>query len=225
MPRRSRLVIPGLPHHITQRGCRRQDIFFTDLDRDVYLGLLNENGAKYGVDLLTFTLMTNHVHHLMVPQKKDSLQWTLQMTHKRYAEYINAREGWTGHLWQSRFYSSPVDNDYFWVTVRYILQNPVKAGMVRHARDYRWSNAGYLCRGEINPHVTSDEKWSSLLSTQRNWTEWLSTEEDPQKIAELKRSTLRDLPTGSDQFLDRLERDFGVQARAPKIGRPKVGKA
>jgi putative transposase len=147
------------------------------------------------------------------------------MTHKRYAEYINAREGWTGHLWQSRFYSSPVDNDYFWVTVRYILQNPVKAGMVRHARDYRWSNAGYLCRGEINPHVTSDEKWSSLLSTQRNWTEWLSTEEDPQKIAELKRSTLRDLPTGSDQFLDRLERDFGVQARAPKIGRPKVGKA
>lgn len=109
MSRDIRTAIPLLPHHVTQRGVRRQDVFFTPGDRSVYLDLLTLYAQRYGVELLAYTLMTNHVHHLAVPHERDSLRWTFQMTHKRYAEYINARNKWTGHLWQAKFFSSPVD--------------------------------------------------------------------------------------------------------------------
>jgi putative transposase len=225
MSRRSRVVIPNIPHHITQRGGRRQDVFFTELDRQIYLNLLTENAAKYGTGIVAYTLMTNHVHHLVVPYEKDSLQWTFQITHKRYADYINTREGWTGHFWQARFYSSPVDDEYFWVTLRYILQNALRAGITQHPADYAWSSASSLCKGVIDPVFTASEKWRNLLSEVTNWYSWLATEEDLKKVELLRKHTRRDLPVGSEEFLDRLVREHGVVARSPPIGRPKAGKS
>ena len=141
MPRRKRIVIPNTPHHITQRGNRRQRVFFEDSQREYYLALLAENAQRYRTHVLSYCLMTNHVHLLLVPMQMDSLRWTLQRTHKQYADHINAIKGWSGHLWQQRFYSSPVDNSYFWTTLRYIQQNPVKAEMVSHpAFQYKWSS-------------------------------------------------------------------------------------
>jgi len=225
MPRRGRIVIPNIPHHVTQRGGRRQDVFFSDGDREVYLNLLAESAARHGARFLTYALMTNHVHHLVVPLEKDSLQWTFQTSHKRYAEYINARGGWTGHLWQARFYSSPVDDRFFWTAVRYILQNPVKAHRVRQATDYPWSSARAHCAGSADRLISTEGPYAERLRSRTDWESWLAISENPEDVAHLRKCTFRDLPTGSTEFLDSLEREYGVIAHPPKMGRPKVVKS
>jgi putative transposase len=169
--------------------------------------------------------MTNHVHHLVVPLEHDSLRWTFQLTHKCYAEYINARARWSGHLWQERFYSSPVDEDYFWVTIRYIEQNPVKAKMAEHPADYRWSSAAARCSDVKDPIITDDLFWTEKLAQIEDWSSWLSQRDTNETIALLRNRTSRDLPTGSEEFLDSLEQRYGVQARPLKPGRPKREKS
>lgn len=223
MSRRARVVIPNTPHHVTQRGGRRHDVFFEARDRQLYLRLLKENADRYGVQILVYALMTNHVHHLAVPLEKDSLRWTFQMTHKRYADHINARGGWSGHLWQQRFYSSPVDSDYIWITARYILRNPVEAKLAKHPTDYTWSSARAHLGLSSDPVLTAQPQWTEFLKQRTDWEEWLSHPEDPEKVALLRKRTAQDLPTGSESFLAQLEEQYGVRASPPKLGRPKKG--
>lgn len=223
MPRKGRVVIPNIPHHVTQRGVRKQDVFFSPADRRVYLELLAENAPRFGAELLAYTLMTNHVHHLIVPREKDSLRWTFQVTHRRYAEYVNTQYSWTGHLWQARFYSAPVDDTYFWVAVRYIHRNPVEARLVAHASDHTWSSAGAHCGGQSNKYIVTDTPYARRLARRSDWLQWLAKPEHRGKIACLRANTFRDLPIGSKDFLDALERDYGVVAHPPKMGRPKKG--
>jgi hypothetical protein len=83
-------------------------------------GIGDPLGARYGLELLAYTLMTNHVHYVVVPHEEDSLRWTFQMIHERYAEYINAQNQWIGHLWQAKFFSSLVDEAYFWVAQLFV---------------------------------------------------------------------------------------------------------
>ncbi len=220
MPRRKRVVIPGIPHHVTQRGGRRQNVFFERADRQYYLQLLKENAQRYGVEILAYCLMTNHVHHLLIPLQADSLRWTLQLTHKRYADYINARQGWSGHLWQQRFYSSAVDEHFFWITLRYIERNPVEAGLVQRASSYEWSSAAAHCRLRQDPLLNSDGRWSRLIEERREWEGWLEGRDPVSALSTLRKNTSRDLPTGTDAFLDSLEQKHGVVVRAPKLGRP-----
>jgi len=141
MARLSRIVIPGVPHHVTQRGNRRQPIFFSDEDRLFYLGLLREGCAKARVECLAWCLMDNHVHLILVPADADGLRAALAEAHRRYSSRINAREGWTGYLFQGRFASYPMDDAHLMAAVRYVERNPVAAGLVAHAQDWRWSSA------------------------------------------------------------------------------------
>lgn len=221
MSRNIRTVIPLLPHHVTQRGGRRQDVFFAPGDRSVYLELLTHYAQRYGVELLAYTLMTNHVHHLAVPYEEDSLRWTFQMTHKRYAEFINARHQWTGHLWQSKFFSSPVDDSYFWVALRYIYRNPVEANLVTHPSEYQWSSAPAHCGKGDNPYITATGQYGIRIANRSDMFEWLKERPNPEHVKQLRKCTHRDLPTGSEDFLTRLEREHGVRAHPPKVGRPK----
>ena len=200
-------------------------MFFSDADREVYKALLAHYSQKFGLDILAYTLMTNHVHHLALPREKDSLKWTFQMTHKRYAEYINAKSNCTGHLWQARYYSSPVDDRFFWVALRYILRNPVEAGMTQHSVDYRWSSARALCGLDENDMPTGSSRYAERLRAKTDWMLWLSTPENKECVDRLRASTLRDLPTGSPEFLDMLEREHQVSAHPPQMGRPKVVKS
>ena len=225
MSRDIRTVIPLLPHHVTQRGGRRQDVFFTPGDRAVYLELLTLYAQRYGVELLAYTLMTNHVHHLVVPHEKDSLRWTFQMTHKRYAEYITARNTWTGHLWQAKFFSSPVDESYFWVALRYIYRNPVEAGLVTHPADYPWSSASAHCGKGADPYINTEGRYGVRIATKTDISRWLGERPDPEHVKQLRRCTRRDLPTGAEEFLDSLEQEYGVRAHPPKVGRPKKGES
>lgn len=141
MARLARIVIPGAPHHVTQRGNRRQPIFFSDADRILYLDLLREGLAAARVECLAWCLMDNHVHLILVPATADGLRAALAEAHRRYTRHVNAREGWTGYLFQGRFASYPMDDAHLMAAVRYVELNPVAAGLVAHAQDWRWSSA------------------------------------------------------------------------------------
>ena len=140
MPRVARCVFPHVPHHITQRGNRKEDVFFEDIDREVYLQLLKHYCSKHSVEVLAYCLMTNHIHLILIPNDIKGLQNVLKPLHMRYAQSINKKMGWSGLLWQGRFFSSPLDEDYTWSAIRYVERNPVRANIVRLAEEYKWSS-------------------------------------------------------------------------------------
>ena len=138
MPRVPRRIVPGFPHHITQRGTNRQSVFYTKQDRRVYLELLRGNSGQANVRILAYCLMLNHIHLVAVPEELDSLAICLRRTHGRYAQYLNVRCLRCGHLWQNRFYSCPMDNEHLWTALRYVELNPVRAGLTEKAEDFAW---------------------------------------------------------------------------------------
>ncbi len=143
MARIARVVVPGYPHHIIQRGNRRMDVFFSDDDYLTYITLLKNATHRYGVAIWAYCLMTNHAHFIAVPRKADSLARCFADAHVKYTRMINKRQGWKGHLWQARFGSNVLDENYLRAAVRYVERNPVRAGIVDKAWEYRWSSAAW----------------------------------------------------------------------------------
>src|SRR4051794_17546370 len=141
MPRAARVVVPGFPHHVTQRGNRRQRTFFREEDYAHYLRLLRFWCAQAGTEVWAWCLMPNHVHLVLVPARKDGLAAALAPVHRRYTWTVNQREGWRGFLWQGRFASSPMDEAHLHACLRYVELNPVRAGLVERAEHWRWSSA------------------------------------------------------------------------------------
>src|SRR4051812_45768341 len=127
MPRTARAVVPGVPHHVTQRGSRRQPTFFRATDYETYLRMAAHAFAAAKVEVWAYGLMPNHVHLIATPETEEGLAQAVGMTHVRYSRYINYREGWTGHLWQGRFACCPMDEDHLRLCVRYVGLNPVRA--------------------------------------------------------------------------------------------------
>ena len=141
MPRATRIVLPNMPHHVIQRGNRKQAIFFDDPDRQAYLKLLAGACARQETRCLAWCLMSNHVHLILVPAREDGLRATLASAHTRYAQRINRAQAASGHLFQGRYASYAMDDAHLMVAVRYIENNPVAAGLARRAEDWRWSSA------------------------------------------------------------------------------------
>jgi putative transposase len=127
MARLARVVVVDIAHHVTQRGNARRFILESDSDKLVYVGLLREYCTLYGLWLLGYCLMSNHVHLVVVPKRIDSLRLTLKNTHGRYASYWNASHSSSGHSWQGRYYSCPLDLTHLWRALRYTELNPVRA--------------------------------------------------------------------------------------------------
>ena len=138
MVRLPRLVFPGLPHHVTQRGNRRGPTFFEEGDYALYCDLLGAAAAKAEAEIWCYCLMPNHVHVIVVPSDEDGLRRTFADAHRRYTGFINARQRWTGHLWQGRFGAVVMDEAHLANAVRYVSLNPVRARLVGHASDWRW---------------------------------------------------------------------------------------
>lgn len=141
MPRKNRIVMPGVAHHIVQRGTRKQKTFFSTKDYSLYLKLLFKYSSEYRLEILAYCLMPNHIHLVAIPLSKESLSFAVGRTHQLYALQINKREGWQGHLWQERFFSLPLDQSHLNQCVKYVHLNPVKAGLVKTSQEYRWSSA------------------------------------------------------------------------------------
>jgi putative transposase len=174
MPRLARAVFSGVAHHITQRGNRRGNVFFNAEDRRTYLAWLRDYCTKYGVEILAYCLMTNHVHVVAVPTDESALEEVFRPLHTRYAQRINRRKCWKGHLWQGRFFSSALDEDYLWAAIRYVERNPVRARLVRKAENYPWSSAAAHCGLKKDDVLTAEHGWWRRFKTVGNWSMWLA---------------------------------------------------
>jgi len=215
MARLARVVAPGMPHHVTQRGNRRQDTFFCDDDYRVYLDLMAEWCAHYGVDVWAYCLMTNHVHLICVPETADSLGLAIGEAHRRYTRHVNFREGWRGHLWQGRFASFPMDERYLLATARYVELNPVRAKMVRRPEAYRWSSARAHLAG-VNDQLAKVEP---LLDIVGDWSALLSSGLDEDDYETLRRHERTGRPLGDEVFIEHLETELGRSLKKGKPGR------
>ena len=153
MPRKARLVVPGVPHHVTQRGNRRQRTFFTPADYRLYLSIAADEFEAAGLEAWAYCLMPNHVHLVVVPLGAECLAKAVGSTHRRYTRCINAREGWTGFLWQGRFASTPMEETHLRDCVRYIGLNPVRAGLVDDALAWPWSSVAAHVHGRTDPLI------------------------------------------------------------------------
>ena len=216
MARLARLVIPGLPHHITQRGNRRQQTFFNEGDYAAYVELMAEWCREQGVEIGSYCLMPNHTHLIAVPSSEDGLRWAIGEAHRRYTRRINFREKWRGYLWQGRFASFVMDEPYLLAAARYIELNPVRAGLVADPRDWQWSSARAHLAGKDDPLV----KVAPLLAMIGDWHAFLESAMPEEELRDIRRHTRTGRPLGDEIFLDRLEGMVGrllkPQKRGPK---------
>jgi len=214
MPKFPRIVVPGYPHHIINRGNRRQTVFFSEDDKRFFYTLLKRETTKAKINIWVYCLMDNHFHLVAVPEKKDSLAKGISEAQRKYALHINTRNDWKGHLWQTRFSSYPMDNTHLYLATRYIEQNPVIAGLVKKAEDYCWSSA------PAHVFKVKDELLSDfdLALSIPDWGAYLREE-----IKEIDMNLLRShaksgRPLGDDAFLDELENLTGKSLRKKKPG-------
>lgn len=224
MPRLPRAVFAGFPHHITQRGNRREPVFFSDEDRLIYLSWLKEYADKHQVEVLAYCLMTNHVHLIAVPATDDGLQQTLKPLHMRYAQRFNRQRDWKGHVWQGRFFSSPLDHAYLWTALRYVECNPVRAGMANCAEDYRWSSAAAHCGHRPDTLLQLNSDWHRQFAAINDWSAWLTQADDSEKLKTLRLHVDKGLPCGGDHFVEQLGGMAGRSLMPRPRGRPKTEK-
>jgi len=219
MSRVARIVVPGFPHHVTQRGNRRADVFETDKDREAYLRYLRQYAEMRGLSIWAYCLMTNHIHLVAVPQREESLGLALRDAHTVYAMYFNSRTGLSGHVWQGRFHSCPLDETHLWAAVRYVERNPVRAGMVERAETYAWSSAAAHCGLRNAPVLSEDFPPPGVIE---NWADWLHEEsEEDEMYTRIRQHTHTGRPCGSPTFLDQLEHLLQRVVRPQKGGRPR----
>jgi len=218
MSRIGRVVVPGVPHHITQRGNRGDDVFFSDGDRQQYLIWLREYAELHGLRVWAYCLMTNHVHLVAVPEREDSLARVLRPVQMRHAQRVNSDQERKGHVWHSRYSSCVLDDAHLYEAVRYVERNPVRAGMVDRAADYDWSSAPTHCGVRTDPVLSDD---LPLLDTVENWADWLVEPADDAALARLRKRTNNGLPCGSDAFVKRVEEHVGLSLVDRPRGRPR----
>lgn len=217
MARIARLIVPGVPHHVTQRGNRREQTFFVDDDYRLYRGLLAEAAAKAKAEIWAYCLMPNHVHIILVPSDTDGLRRTFADLHRRYTAHINARHHWTGHLWQGRFGSVAMDEAHLHAAVRYVSLNPVRARLVVRAEDWPWSSVRAHLAGrsdgvvEVTPLLARIEDFAAFLAE--------PFDEDSAYLA-LRRAETIGRPLGGKDWIEQLEREHG-RVLAPRKRGPK----
>lgn len=220
MPRLARLVVPGMPHHVTQRGNYRRDVFLNDANRRLYLELLREHSAKHGVSFLAFCLMSNHVHFVVVPATETGLAKTFHSVHTRYSRYFNSRIEERGHLWQARFHSCVLEESHLLAAVRYVERNPVRAGLVGKACDWPWSSASFHAGLQRTTPLPLQDMAAYLDVGQSQWLDYLSGEDDGDG-RRIRVHTLTGRPLGAGAFIARLEERFGRELGPSRRGRPR----
>jgi putative transposase len=212
MTRLARIVVAGLPHHVTQRGNRREAIFFEDGDHEIYRDLLAEQARRAGVEVWAYCLMPNHVHLILVPATAGALGPAVGEAHRRYTNFINARGRWSGHLFQSRFSSVAMDEAHLMAAVRYVSLNPVRARLAAKARDWRWSSVRAHLAGADDALVTVRPVLEREPAFER-----LLADEGEAGFDALRQAEGTGRPIGAPDFVADLERRLGrpIARRAP----------
>ena len=218
MPRMARAVAPAVPHHLTQRGNRRQPTFFLDSDYERYLSLLAEWCGRCGVEVWAYCLMPNHVHLIAVPQTPDALRLALGEAHRRYTRMVNFREGWRGHLWQGRFASFVMDENYLMACARYVEMNPVRAGLAERPEDWAWSSARAHLEGRDDKLVRARPL---LDRAHYGWSDFLTLPVLKMEVEKMRLHERTGRPLGEKEFVHGLEQQLGRKLEPKKAGRPK----
>jgi putative transposase len=221
MPRIARIVAVGLPHHITQRGNYGQNVFLDDNDRRQYLSWIQEYSDKYGVSILAYCLMRNHVHFIVIPGKEDSLARAFNTAHMRYSQYFNEKMQVAGHLWKGRFYSCVLDERHLVAAARYIERNPVRANMVNRPWEWKWSTALVHVGEEEKSLIRLSNLFEIMNMSCVSWKEYIDLKEDPGFLSDIRKYTLTGRPLGEIEFVEELEKRFNRRLFALPRGRPK----
>ncbi len=216
MARIPRIVLPGLPHHVTQRGNRRQNTFFQNSDYERYLEILKAKSFEKDLKVIGYCLMPNHVHLIVVPSSDKCLAQVMGEVHREYTWEINRRMGWRGFLWQGRFFSCAMDPVYFFRGMSYVELNPVRGGIVRNPEDYPWSSARTHLLGGSDPFLNLKEEF--LPPTE--WRVFLENElkTEPDEMV-LEKSFRSSRPLGNREFLVETELIIGRNFIPKKRGR------
>lgn len=217
MARLARLVVPGYPHHITQRGVRSINIFSDEDDRSRYLQYLREEAERYGVEYMAWCLMSNHVHLIAVPAKEDSLARAIGEAHKRYTRMKNFCEGVRGYLFQGRFNSCVLDEKHLIAAGRYVERNPVAARMTKTPCEHKWSSARYHCHLVEDDPLVRERRLPEMVD---NWAEYI-TVTDEKVEQDIRKKTRTGRPAGDEGFVFQLETLAGRHLRLKRPGRQK----
>jgi len=219
MPRRARIAIAGIPWHIIQRGNNRSACFYADEDYRRYLETLHEQATLYGCAIHAYVLMTNHVHLLLTPKKPEGVALLMKHLGQRYVQYINRTYRRSGTLWEGRFRSCLTQSeDYVLSCYRYIELNPVRADMVRHPSDYRWSSYRANGEGLPDPVITPHEEYLRL--GRRAYRDLFTAHMDPGRISEIRQATNGNYALGDSRFTAEIEQMLNRRATPGKSGRP-----
>jgi putative transposase len=220
MARMARVVAPGCWHHITQRGNRRQTVFFDDADRAMYLQLLARHCRRASVGIVGYCLMGNHVHLVAIPKAETGLAKAMGLTHGDYARWLNMKRGEVGHLWQNRFFSCVLDERHQAEALRYVELNPVRAGLVQKATDWLWSSAMAHVTGVDRAGILEAAEWE-LRWNAAAWSDVLEQGvEDAAMLERIREATQTGRPMADPDFVQELEakvqRHLRPQKRGPK---------
>ena len=226
MPRPKRLELPGLPMHVVQRGNNREAVFFAQNDYQTYLGWLEECALHYRVEVHAWCLMTNHVHLLLTPIERGALPKLFARLGRLYVPYINTSYGHSGTLWEGRYRASLVDSDgYLLACCRYIELNPVRARMVAHPREYRWSSYAAAAQGEAHSLHTAHAVYEALGSNARQrqhaYRQLFAERLTKESVTAIRDALNRNHVLGSAQFQRQIETMLGRRLGTGQRGHPK----
>ena len=185
---------------------------------------INEYSQEYGLSIIVYCLMTNHVHFIVIPKNEDDLARTFNSAHMRYSQYRNKKMGVSGHLWQGRFFSCVLDERHLIATARFIERNPVRANMVKKPCDYIWSSAKSHAGISKNDIIDSNGLFRYIDIKQNDLKGFIEGGDDPDEVSMIRKHTMTGRPLGSNSFINKLENRLGEKLRALPVGRPKKDK-
>ena len=220
MTRIARVVIPGVPYHLTHRGLNGQQAFLLDDDFSDYLSLLKHFTAIYDLGVLAYCLMPTHIHLAGIPKTSDALAQSMRYTQGGYARKYNNRHHRHGYLWDGRYFSCSLEEIHLINALRYIERNPVRRGLVNHAWEYPWSSAVAHITGHDATGLLDMDWWHRHFES-TDWLSMLHQPEDETWLEQIRRHTQSGYPLGSDTFLTQLEQRTGQTLHAKPRGRPK----
>ena len=226
MPRRARIRFAGIPQHVIQRGNNRAACFFADEDNRTYLDSLQQGAKRYGCDIHAYVLMTNHVHLLATPADDESLTGMMRYLGSCYVQYVNYTYKRSGTLWEGRYKSSLIDSERYLLTCyRYIELNPVRAGMVKGAGDYKWSSYSAHALGQTNELIQDHSCYLALGTTEEArraaYQALFRHQVDEETLTGIREAVNRGTALGSERFKDEIEAALARSVRPGTVGRPR----
>lgn len=227
MPRKGRMILPNMPHHIVQRGHNRNVVFVEQRDYQYYIENLVEWKAQLGIKVYGYCLMTNHIHLIVepgeIPSDVGSLMKRLAGRQTRFA---NKLEGRTGSLWESRYKISPIETDaYLLQCCRYVDLNPVKARMVEHASHYPWSSCaakvGHTTCNWLDLDPMYQQLGNNHAERAQRYAEFIGNVAAANKEHRfIQNAVERNQLTGGNRFIAEVEARTGLRIEHRGRGRP-----